>query len=119
MSKKEGGSFWGAFFKKTEQPKQEVIVEEQSFSKEQSTTPIVGVGQAGSTGVNYPLNFADVENLISGMRTDEKPILVDVTKVDEKMGQRFIDVLSGAVKALNGTVMHISGGLFFFQPKNR
>jgi len=72
-----------------------------------------------SQAVCYPSTFTDIENLITEMRDKGQPALVNLSQLDLKIAQRYIDVLSGAVLALNGSVTALQKSVYYFHPNKK
>ena len=72
-----------------------------------------------SQAVCYPTTFTDIENLITEMRDKGQPALVNLSQLDLKIAQRYIDVLSGAVLALNGSVTALQKSVYYFHPNKK
>ncbi|MCL2751978.1 MAG: cell division protein SepF [Firmicutes bacterium] len=63
-----------------------------------------------------PMNPDDVEKLIDYLKNRE-PAVVKIDKPVHEISQRILDMLSGAVYALNGTIMRIEGNTFIMMPE--
>lgn len=99
--------------KQAEQPTENV----NRANGEQATSYQKSIGSSSSEQpVKSPSSFEDVEMIIADLKCGNS-VLVNVSNVDFAMGQRFVDVLSGAIVALNGLVTPIQKGLFYFSVK--
>ena len=66
-----------------------------------------------------PATFEEVQNIIIQMRDKGLPALINLCNVDAQQAQRYIDILCGAVTALNGNVSQIQNNIFYFTPGNK
>ncbi len=112
-------SLFNFFFKKDAQNKkrQETqtatpVENEPIYEKEKLFSASVGE-QGANQPVRNPLSFDDVEQIIAELKNGVS-VLVNVSQVNFENGQRFLDVLCGAIVALNGTVTPIKKGMYYF-----
>ena len=66
--------------------------------------------------VYEPANYNDVQVLIDYLKRKE-PAIINLEGVDAEVAQRVLDFTSGAIYALNGSVLRISGNIFLFSPE--
>ncbi len=66
--------------------------------------------------VYEPRTTDDIQTLIDFLKTKESAI-IKLDDLDEAVSQRFLDFVSGAVYALNGSVHNISGNIFLLSPE--
>ncbi len=81
--------------------------------------PTQEVPFTSNQAICYPSTFSDIENLITEMRDKGQPALVNLSQLDLKLAQRYIDVLSGAVLALNGSVTALQKSVYYFHPNKK
>ena len=62
-----------------------------------------------------PRSFDDVASVIDLLLT-KKPAIVYLTEVRDNTSQRVLDILSGALYALNGSVGEIGDEVYLFTP---
>ena len=62
-----------------------------------------------------PSTLNDWENLIQQLM-DRRTLMINMHNLSAAEGQRLVDMLAGAVKALNGTYVAIKGNVFVFSP---
>lgn len=65
--------------------------------------------------VFHPRSYSDVELIINHLRLD-KPAIVYLHEIREDTAQRVLDLLSGAVYALNGGLYEIQKNIYIFTP---
>lgn len=65
--------------------------------------------------VAIPASFLDIETIITTLKS--QPIVVRLNIVEADLAQRFLDFLSGAIFALDGTVKRISQTDYLFTPR--
>ena len=66
--------------------------------------------------VYEPTNYNDVQTLIDYLKRKE-PAIINLDGVDAAVAQRVLDCTSGAMYALNGSVLRISGNIFLLSPE--
>ena len=66
--------------------------------------------------VYEPTNYNDVQTLIDYLKRKE-PAIINLVGVDAAVAQRVLDFTSGAMYALNGSVLRISGNIFLLSPE--
>ncbi|PWM71408.1 MAG: hypothetical protein DBX59_08900 [Bacillota bacterium] len=78
---------------------------------EYSDTPT----QNGPVTVFHPKSFQDVEKVINTLKSGKNAI-VYLNELSTATGYRVLDMLSGAVYALDGSVYELQNNMFFFAP---
>lgn len=63
-----------------------------------------------------PRSYQDIQNLIDSLKKKQS-LIVDVSELDSKDTQRYLDFLSGAIYALNGSYQKIDNKKFYFAPQ--
>ena len=63
-----------------------------------------------------PKSYEDIQNLIDSLKKKQS-LIVDVSDLDVKNTQRYLDFLSGAIYALNGSYQKIDNKKFYFAPQ--
>ena len=69
-----------------------------------------------NVSVFFPACFDDVQYAIDTLAS-QTPLMVSFTKADDKLMQRFLDFLSGAIYALKGYVVQKEQRVFLFVPQ--
>ena len=62
-----------------------------------------------------PTSFEDVAEIID-MLLEGKPAIVNLTEVKESTSQRVVDLLSGAIYAINGNLCELQKDVYIFTP---
>ena len=62
-----------------------------------------------------PEKFSDIQTAIDSLM-EQKPLGVSFEKANAELTQRFLDYLSGAIYALEGTVKQLTAKEFLFVP---
>ncbi len=110
------------FFKKekVEEKSQPVAekVEKQEEKKEEKTVQ-QSVPLSTNQTVISPSSFEELQSIILMMRDKGMPALINLSNLDVKTAQRYVDVLSGAVVALNGNVVKIQQNIYYFCPNKQ
>ena len=66
--------------------------------------------------VYEPSNYNDVQTLIDYLKRKE-PAIINLDSVSPETAQRVLDFTSGAIYALNGSVLRLSGNIFLLSPE--
>lgn len=119
------GLFEFIFKKKTVEEKPattEAVAQAPATATEQTastTSTTQHIPFSNGQAVCFPTTFADIENLIIEMRDKTQPALVNLSQLDLATAQRYVDVLSGAVLALNGSVTALQKSVYYFHPNKK
>ena len=85
-----------------------------SFDEEKRTSG--GERQAkGNVAVFFPQGYGDIEKIIDNMKAG-KEVLVHLEHLKPSTAIRVLDLLSGAIYALNGGLTELQKDLYFFTP---
>ena len=95
---------------KTKDERTERIKKEFDLSPEQNSTP-----QNGPVSVFSPSSYSDVQTIIDALKSG-KTAVVHLTELKTETAIRVLDMLSGAVYALNGGVYEMQKNIFMFSP---
>lgn len=66
--------------------------------------------------VYEPSSYDDVEKLIDYLKS-RQPAIINLDNASPDTAQRVLDFMSGAIYALNGSVVRISGNIFLISPE--
>lgn len=66
--------------------------------------------------VYEPSSYDDVEKLIDYLKS-KQPAIINLDGASPDTAQRVLDFMSGAIYALNGSVVRISGNIFLLSPE--
>lgn len=66
--------------------------------------------------IYIPKSQADIKNLIDFLRRKE-PIIVNFSKIDDKLAPQLLSFISGALYALKGSIHPIADELFLLTPE--
>lgn len=64
-----------------------------------------------------PTKFDDCTKLVDNLKA-RKPVIVNLQKLDNSLGYRIFNFLSGATYALEGNVQSIGSNIYIFAPRN-
>ena len=82
----------------------------------QSTAPAFENGQrSGPIVVFSPKSYQDVQTIIDTLKNN-KTAVVHLTELKAETARRVLDMLSGAIYALNGGVYEMQQNVFMFSP---
>lgn len=100
------------FLTKNVPPKQKKVKQPE---KEQPKSEVENKRKYDSIQEFRPRSFDDVADVIDLLLT-KKPAIVYLTEVRDNTSQRVLDILSGAIYALNGSVGEIGDEVYLFTP---
>jgi len=63
-----------------------------------------------------PTTFEDIKDIILLMKHKKTNVLVNLKKLNKSLAQRFLDVLCGAITALDGEVKQQGKFVYYFAP---
>ncbi len=70
----------------------------------------------GSKLIVYrPVSYEDVNNVIQYLKNDQ-PIIVNMEKLNKEVAQRILDVIYGAICAVDGKLYKVNGRIFIASP---
>ncbi len=64
-----------------------------------------------------PKRFEDTQRLVDSLKA-RKPVIVNLTNIENEPAHKIFDFLNGAVYALGGSVQKIAPNIFVFTPEN-
>ena len=67
--------------------------------------------------ISKPTNFEQAIDIIEQLK-DKNSIVINLEYVSKDVGRRIVDVVSGAVKALDGNMEKVSNSIFVIAPYN-
>lgn len=121
---------WGAFGmdaneeeEEYEDENQEVEVEEEDNKKnklwDRKSSKVVTLPQQQQIRmvISQPTTFDQAEDICDLLK-DEQSVIVNLEYVNKDIARRIIDVVSGAVHALDGHIQKVSNSIFLIAPYN-
>ena len=81
------------------------------YQNETTDTPT----QKGPVTVFYPKSFKDVETIITTLKNNGQ-VLLHLNELEVKTAYRVLDMVCGAVFALNGGIYEIENNVFMLTP---
>ena len=83
--------------------------------------PITGLSGAGDNPFKMviiePLSFEECPKLVDSLKA-KRPIIINLEKIDQDLGKKVFDFLSGATYALNGTAQKVANNIYVFAPES-
>ena len=121
---------WGAFGmdaneeeEEYEDENQEVEVEEEDNKKnklwDRKSSKVVTLPQQQQIRmvISQPTTFDQAEDICDLLK-DKQSVIVNLEYVNKDIARRIIDVVSGAVHALDGHIQRVSNSIFLIAPYN-
>ena len=71
---------------------------------------------SGSINRYYPRSFDDVAKIIDVLLSGD-PVIINVTALENRTAQRVLDLMSGALYAINGNMCELEKEIYLFTPK--
>jgi cell division inhibitor SepF len=121
-------SLFDFFFKKVKveekaeekvKEKQQPLPKEEKVVEEKPKVEILNSSITSNQTIISPASLDEIQNVVVQMRDKGLPALINLTNVDFALAQRYIDILCGAVTALNGNVTQIQNNIYYFTPGNK
>lgn len=93
--------------------------DERKFWNNRRDNKIVGMPQTQQIKmvISQPTSFEQSENICDLLK-EKKSIIVNLEYVNKEVARRIIDVISGAVHALDGHIQKVSNSIFLIAPYN-
>ena len=104
-----------------EQEEEEEVVENKFnfFGKGRSNSKVVNMPQTEQVRmvISQPTTFEQSESICDLLK-EKKSVIVNLEYVNKDVARRIVDVISGAVHALDGHIQKISNSIFLIAPYN-
>ena len=85
------------------------------FENEEKSLPFENGKRNGPIVVFSPKSYGDVQTVIDTLKNN-KTAVVHLTELKQETARRVLDMLSGAIYALNGGVYEMQKNVFMFSP---
>ena len=117
---------WGAFGMEPEENDEDIDVaedyEEEDGEKENKLwgrKKVVSMPQSQQIKmvISQPTTFDQAENICDLLK-EKQSVIVNLEYVNKDVARRIIDVVSGAVHALDGHIQKVSNSIFLIAPYN-
>lgn len=92
-------------------------VEDRKFFGRRSKVVSMPQTQQVRMVISQPTTFEQAEEICDYLK-DRKSIIVNLEYVNKDIARRIVDVMSGAVHALDGHIQKISNSIFLIAPTN-
>ena len=94
-------------------------VEEKRLWGRRGNSKVVSLPQAQQVKmvISQPTSFEQSENICDLLK-EKKSIIVNLEYVNKDVARRIVDVISGAVHALDGHIQKVSNSIFLIAPYN-
>lgn len=98
---------------------QEIEEDEERKLWGRKNSKVVNMPQAGQVKmvICQPTTFEQSENICTLLK-EKKSIIVNLEYVNKDIARRIVDVVSGAVHALDGNLQKVSNSIFLVAPYN-
>ena len=95
------------------------VEERRLFGKRNNKSNIVSLPQAQQIKmvISQPTSFEQSESICDLLK-EKKSVIVNLEYVNKDVARRIIDVISGAVHALDGHIQKVSNSIFVVAPSN-
>ena len=87
------------------------------FGRKGKVVPLNAQGQAVRMVISQPTTFEQSEEICSLLK-EKKSVIVNLEYVNKDVARRIVDVMSGAVHALDGHIQKVSNAIFLVAPVN-
>lgn len=104
------------FYQEEQQPQQVVSRSRKKETKEQGKVLNMYKNNGSNTMIIFrPSSCEDASTMIDSLKC-KKPVIANFETIDHDQAQRILDIMSGAMYALCGTVHKVSGQIYVFAP---
>ena len=79
--------------------------------------PVTNIQQQIKMKIAKPTNFDQVDEVISELK-NKNAVVINLEYVNKDVARRIVDVVSGAIKALDGHIEKVSNSIFVIAPFN-
>ena len=100
-----------------EQEDEEEIIENRNFWNRRSKVVNMPQSEQIKMVISQPTTFEQSE-AICDLLKEKKSVIVNLEYVNKDVARRIVDVISGAVHALDGHIQKISNSIFLIAPYN-
>ena len=117
---------WGAFGMDAEEVEDEELDLEENYEEEEEKNKLWGrknkvvnmpQPQQVKMVISQPTSFEQAEDICDLLK-DKQSVIVNLEYVNKDVARRIIDVVSGAVHALDGHIQKVSNSIFLIAPFN-
>lgn len=97
----------------------EEVEERRVWGKRNNNNKVVSMPQIQQVKmvISQPTSFEQSENICDLLK-DKKSVIVNLEYVNKDVARRIVDVISGAVHALDGHIQKVSNSIFLIAPYN-
>ena len=97
----------------------EEIEERRVWGKRNNNNKVVNMPQIQQVKmvISQPTSFEQSESICDLLK-DKKSVIVNLEYVNKDVARRIVDVISGAVHALDGHIQKVSNSIFLIAPYN-
>ena len=98
---------------------EEEVEEKRFFGRKNNNTKVVNMPQVQQIKmvISQPTSFEQSESICDLLK-EKKSVIVNLEYVNKDVARRIIDVISGAVHALDGHIQKVSNSIFLIAPYN-
>lgn len=100
-----------------EQEDEEEIIENRNFWNRRSKVVNMPQSEQIKMVISQPTTFEQSE-AICDLLKEKKSVIVNLEYVNKDVARRIVDVISGAVHALDGHIQKVSNSIFLIAPYN-
>ena len=119
---------WGAFGMDAEENEEEEVELEENYEEEEEKNKLWGrknkekivampQSQQVRMVISQPTTFEQAEDICDLLK-QKQSVIVNLEYVNKDVARRIIDVVSGAVHALDGHIQKVSNSIFLIAPYN-
>lgn len=87
------------------------------FKRNRSKVVSIPQPQQIKMQISKPTTFEQANEIIAQLK-DKNSVVINLEYVSKEVGRRIVDVVSGAVKALDGNMEKVSNSIFVIAPYN-
>ncbi|MGL4730993.1 MAG: cell division protein SepF [Clostridium sp.] len=95
----------------------EIDIENFGTNKKQNKIVNIHTATSAKVVIIKPQNYDEAKSIVDNLK-NRKIVLVNINGIEQKVGQRILDFLIGAVYSLEGDLQQVEKGVFILCPSN-
>jgi cell division inhibitor SepF len=106
------------FYEEESYEETDTFDEAESSHQRQKTNNVIQMKNSKLKVVVYePKEFQDTKKIVDSLK-EGKPVIINISKMENSLAKKIFDFCSGALYALDGHINKIDHGIFLLAPKN-
>lgn len=115
MNQEEEDEYENEAYENDEEYEEEEPVEDRKFFSKRNKVVNMPQTQQVRMVISQPTSFEQAEEICTYLK-NKKSVIVNLEYVNKDVARRIVDVMSGAVHALDGHIQKVSNSIFLIAP---